>query len=398
MIDFFSPGFNQNPYPVYKTLRDEHPVFFSEQLNAYVLSRYSDVTAALRDPVFTVRNYEFQSEPLHGRTFIQMDGQEHSRYRNVVAPSMRGRELFENLMPMIERTATALMNPLFEKSQADFATEFAARFPVLVIMSMLGLGTENEKDFLRWYRSFVDFIADLGRTPSITERAFQTKEEITSRLLPIIAAKRNNPTDDLLSTMCSTEIDGVKMTDAEIKAFISLLITAGGESTDKMLSLMLRNLLKHPDQLEAVRKDRSLIEKAFAESLRYSPVTHRLMRITNADVEIAGNKIPAESQVLLMLGAAQHDERQFKDPDIFDIYREDLDAARAFSGSANHLAFGAGRHFCVGAMLAKAEIEIAFNKLFDNTVRITLAKDQWPEESGLFTRGIVTLPIQYQLN
>jgi cytochrome P450 len=398
MIDFFSPAFNQNPYTVYKTLRDEHPIFFSEQLNAYVLSRYEDVAAALRNPVFTVKNYEFQSEPLHGRTFIQMDGQEHSRYRNVVAPSMRGRELFENLMPLIERTAETVMKPLFKKNQADFATEFASRFPVLVIMGMLGLDTENEKDFLRWYRSFVDFIADLGRTPAITERAFQTKEEITSRLLPIIAAKRNKPGNDLLSTMCSTEIDGVKMTDAEIKAFISLLITAGGESTDKMLSLMLRNLLKHPDQMEAVRKDRALIERAFAESLRYSPVTHRLMRITDAEVEVQGGKIPEGTQVLLMLGAAQHDERQFKNPESFDIFRGDLDSARAFSGAANHLAFGAGRHFCVGAMLAKAEIEIAFNKLLNHTAHIRLAEGQWPEESGLFTRGITTLAIHYELN
>jgi len=394
-VDLFSAEFNQNPYLFYTEMRDQKPLFFSEQADAYILSRYQDVAAALKDPAFTAKNYEFQSEPLHGKTFIQMDGHQHAQYRNVVSPSLRGRELFEKFLPIIEKTAEELLTPLQRKRNADFAKEFSARFPVMVIMGILGLGSDNETDFLTWYRSFVDFIADLGRTPSITAKAFQTKEEITSRLLPIIAKKRDNLSDDLLSIMCTTEIDGVKMTDEEIKAFISLLITAGGESTDKMLNLMLRNLLSHPEQWQAVQADRSLIAKAFAESLRFSPVTHRLMRITNADVEMNVGKIPANSKVLLMLGAAQHDERQFKNPEQFNIFREDLDASRAFSGAANHLAFGAGRHFCVGAILAKTEIEIAFNKLLGNFTDIELDADEWPAETGIFTRGILNLPIKY---
>jgi len=397
-MDLFSIEFNQNPYLFYREMRERQPLFFSEQADAYVLSRYEDISAALKDPAFTAKNYEFQSEPLHGKTFIQMDGHEHAQYRNVVSPSLRGRELFEKFLPVIERTAEELLAPMKHNNKADFASEFSARFPVMVVMGILGLGSENEKDFLGWYRSFVDFIADLGRTPAITEKAFQTKDEITSRLLPIIAKKRDNLSDDLLSIMCTTEIDGVKMTDHEIKAFISLLITAGGESTDKMLNLMLRNLLSHPQQWEAVQADRSLIARAFAESLRFSPVTHRLMRITNADVELKAGKIPAGSKVLMMLGAAQHDERQFKNPEQFNIFREDLDASRAFSGAANHLAFGAGRHFCVGAILAKTEIEIAFNNLLDKFSNIQLDATEWPTETGLFTRGILTLPIKYNVN
>ncbi len=397
-INLFSPEFDANPYPLYQEIRENHPLFYYAEADAYVLSRFNDVSLAFKNPAFTVKNYEFQSEPLHGRTFIQMDGSEHSKYRNIVAPSIRGRELMQNIVPIIEQTARELYQPFKEKNTADFAVEFAARFPILVIVGLLGLDKKDESSFLTWYRTFVDFIADLGRTPEITEAAFRTKEEITDYLLPIIAHKRDNPADDLLSTMCQSEIDGVRMSDQEIKAFISLLITAGGESTDKMLSLTLRNLLMHPEQLEAVRHDRSLIANAFAESLRFSPVTHRIMRITSEEVEVSGGTIPAEAKVIMLLGAAQHDKQQFDQPEQFNIFREDLDVEKAFSGSANHMAFGAGRHFCVGAMLAKVEMEVAFDQLLDLTTSIELAEPDNIREQGLFTRGIEHLKINYTLS
>jgi pulcherriminic acid synthase len=395
-IDVLSPALNTNPYPFYQQMRDEFPLFYYEPLDAYVISRYADVLHALTNTAFTVRNYEFQSEPLHGRTFIQMDGTEHARYRNIVAPSIRGKQLAEKILPIIEDTSRSIYGTFIPSGKADFAREFSARFPVLVISGLLGLDSADEPKFLEWYRTFVDFIADLGQTPEITERAFRTKEELTDHFLPIIQHKRTHPGDDLLSVMCTREIDGVRMSDLEIKAFISLLITAGGESTDKMLTLMLRNLLKHPEQMKAVRENRALIDKAFVESMRYSPVTHRLMRISSEPVELSGGSIPAEAKVLIMLGAAQHDDRQFSHPEAFDISR-DLDENKAFTGASGHVAFGAGRHFCVGAMLAKAEIQVAFNHLFDRTQAITLDATDFPEESGLFTRGLKELPVKFMV-
>ncbi|MEO1654627.1 MAG: cytochrome P450, partial [Bacteroidota bacterium] len=393
-----SAQFQEAPYLFYKELRDQHPLFFDERLNAYVISRYADISYALQDPSFTVRNYAFQSEPLHGRTFIQMDGLEHSKYRNAVAPHIRGNTLHRKIVPMIEEIAAGLYQNFQGRNQIDFAQSFAARFPILVIVGLLGLNPEDERHFLTWYRRFVAFIADMGQSPEITEEAFRSKEEITNYLMPIIQQKRRHSGQDLLSFMCHYTIDGVRLSDEEIKAFISLLITAGGESTDKMLSLTLRNLLQHPAQMQAVREDRSLIAAAFAESMRYSPVTHRLMRITSAPVELSGGKIPSESSVILLLGAAQHDERQFKNPEHFNLFREDLPIDKAFNGAANHVAFGGGRHFCVGAALAKAEIEIAFNQLFDLTRHIQLDGTTFPSEIGLFTRGLPSLPIAYRLS
>jgi len=393
-MNILGPEFNVDPYPLYKRLRESFPLFYFEPLDAHVLSRYTDIEFALRNEAFTVKNYEFQSEPLHGRTFIQMDGTEHSRYRNIVAPSIRGRQLAEKIMPIIEATSARIYDSFISSGKADFAAEYAARFPVLVISGLLGLDPGDEPRFLAWYRSFVDFIADLGQTPAITAKAFETKEAITDHLLPIIRRKRENPGDDLISLMCTHEIDGVQMDDMEIKSFISLLITAGGESTDKMLSLMLRNLLMCPEQMLQVRENRKLIDNAFVESMRYSPVTHRLMRITNAEVEVSGGVIPANSKVVLLLGSAQRDETKFANPDVFDINRP-VALEKSFTSSAGHLAFGSGRHFCVGAMLAKAEIEVAFNQLFDRTSAIALNAPEFPRESGMFTRGVGALPIRF---
>jgi pulcherriminic acid synthase len=162
-----------------------------------------------------------------------------------------------------------------------------------------------------------------------------------------------------------------------------------------MLSLMLRNLLQHPEQLEAVRSDRSLIDAAFAESMRFSPVTHRLMRITDREVTLPSGTIPAGSQVILLLGAAQHDERHFNEPHRFNIFRQDLDVHKAYTPAANHIAFGMGRHFCVGAMLARAEIQVAFNQLLDLAPKLRPAYTQPPQEHGLFTRGLASLPIRW---
>ena len=137
-INLFSPEFDANPYPLYQEIRENHPLFYYAEADAYVLSRFNDVSLAFKNPAFTVKNYEFQSEPLHGRTFIQMDGSEHSKYRNIVAPSIRGRELMQNIVPIIEQTARELYQPFKEKNTADFAVEFAARFPILVIVGLLG--------------------------------------------------------------------------------------------------------------------------------------------------------------------------------------------------------------------------------------------------------------------
>lgn len=214
-------------------------------------------------------------------------------------------------------------------------------------------------------------------------------------MIPVIQERRENPGDDLLSALCAAEVDGVRMSDEDIKAFCSLLLAAGGETTDKAIASIFANLLANPDQLAAVRADRSLIARAFAETLRVTPPVHMIMRQSAVDVELTGGTVPAGATVTCLIGAANRDENRYKDPDRFDLFREDLTTTTAFSAAADHLAFALGRHFCVGALLAKAEVETGVNQLLDAMPDLRLADGFDPVEQGVFTRGPKALPVRF---
>jgi pulcherriminic acid synthase len=190
-------------------------------------------------------------------------------------------------------------------------------------------------------------------------------------------------------------VDGAGLSDDAICRFGMLMIFAGGETTEKTLATCVRNLVSHPGQLQAVRSDRSLVPRAIAESMRYTAPTHMVPRRTDADAEVSGGTIPADAEVLCFLGSANRDERRFERPDVFDIDREEVDPARAFTGAANHLAFGAGRHFCLGATLAKFEVEGAIQQLLDAMDDIRYADGAAPPDVGLFLRGPRELHLRF---
>ncbi|MGW6512359.1 cytochrome P450, partial [Streptomyces niveus] len=187
----------------------------------------------------------------------------------------------------------------------------------------------------------------------------------------------------------------VRMSDEDIKAFCSLLLAAGGETTDKAIASIFANLLTHPDQLAAVRADRTLIDRAFAETLRFTPPVHMIMRQTAEEVTLSGGTIPPGATVTCLIGAANRDGDRFAEPDTFDIFRDDLTTTTAFSAAADHLAFALGRHFCVGALLAKAEVRAGVDQLLDAMPDLRLADGFDPVEHGVFTRGPRSLPVTF---
>ncbi|WP_405743271.1 cytochrome P450 [Streptomyces sp. NBC_01525] len=393
--DILSPEFHADPHRAYRVLRDDFPLIHHEATDSYVLSRYEDVERAFKDPVFTTDNYDWQLEPVHGRTILQMSGREHAVRRALVAPAFRGRTLETAFLPVIERNARELIDAFRDTGSADLVAQFATRFPINVIVDMLGLDRADHDRFHRWYTAIVGFLGNLAQDPDVAAAGLRTRDEFAAYLLPVIRDRRENPGDDLLSTLCAAEIDGARMSDEDIKAFCSLLLTAGGETTDKALSALMYNLLCHPEQLAAVRADRSLIAPAFAETLRYTPPVHMIMRQPSEDVDIAGGTIPAGATVTCLIGAAGRDERRYAHPGTFDIHRADLAATTAFSAAADHLSFALGRHFCVGALLAKAEVETGVNLLLDALPGLALARGAAPREEGIFTRGLDTLPVRF---
>ncbi|MFD5145764.1 cytochrome P450 [Streptomyces sp. NPDC058401] len=395
--DILSQEFAENPYPVYRALREEAPLFWHKGTQSWLLSRYEDVSRAFKDKegLFTTDNYAWQAEPVHGRTLIQMSGREHASRRALVAPAFRGNALRDQVVPIIERNARELIAAFRDSGSVDLVSGFASLFPISVIADMFGLDRSGQQALGGWYRAFVAFTGNLSGDPEQAAEGARAQAEFAAYMLPVIRNRRENLGDDLLSALCTAEVDGVSMSDEDIKAFCSLLLTAGAETTDKAVAGLFANLLANPDQLAAVRRDRGLIDRAFAETLRHTPPVQMIMRQTAADVTVSGGTIPAGSTVTCLIGAANRDPGRYKDPDAFDLFRDDLTATNAFSAAADHLAFALGRHFCVGALLAKTEVEIAVDQLLDAMPGLRPAAGYDPAAEGVFTRGPKSLRVEF---
>ncbi|MFD4714139.1 cytochrome P450 [Streptomyces sp. NPDC058430] len=395
--DILSPEFAENPYPAYAAMREHSPLIWHEATQSYVISRYADVERVFKDKEsqFTTDNYNWQIEPVHGKTILQLSGREHAVRRALVAPAFRGSDLQEKFLPVIERNSRELIDTFRATGSVDLVGAYATRFPVNVIADMLGLDKADHARFHGWYTTVIAFLGNLSGDKDVAAAGERTRVEFAEYMIPIIRQRRDNLGDDLLSSLCAAEVDGVRMSDEDIKAFCSLLLAAGGETTDKAIASIFANLLTHPEQLDAVRKDRTLIARAFAETLRYTPPVHMIMRQSATDVEVSGGTIPAGATVTCLIGAANRDADRYTDPDRFDIFREDLTATNAFSAAADHLSFALGRHFCVGALLAKAEVEIGVGQLLDAMPDVRLADGFDPVEQGVFTRGPQSLPVRF---
>lgn len=395
--DILSPAFAADPYGAYRIMRESAPLIRHEATNSYLVSRYEDVERVFKDRAgeFTTDNYDWQIEPVHGRTILQLSGGEHAVRRALVAPAFRGTDLREKFLPVIERNARELIDAFRHTGEADLVDAFATRFPVLVIADMLGLDRADHERFHGWYTTVIAFLGNLTGDPEVAAAGERTRREFAEYMIPVIRRRRNAPGDDLLSTLCAAEIDGVRMSDEDIKAFCSLLLAAGGETTDKAIASVFANLLTHPEQLAAVREDRTLVDRAFAETLRHTPPVHMIMRQTACEVELSGGTVPAGATVTCLIGSANRDESRYEAPDRFDIFRSDLTSTTAFSAAADHLAFALGRHFCVGALLARAEVETGVNQLLDAMPDLRLADGFTPTEHGVFTRGPRSLPVRF---
>jgi cytochrome P450 len=404
--DILSAEHSRDPYETYRILLEDYPVVFHEPTQSWLVSRHEDVSALFRNAQVTSDNYEWQLEPVHGRTILQMEGREHTAHRKLLNPFFHGVGL-DRFRPTIAATAQTLAEPFLaretaavrggdrDRGEVDIAYEFTRMFPISVIVEMLDLPQDDHEKFERWYVSIMEFLSNLDGSPEPAEAGLRTRQELADYLLPVIAERRRGDGDDLISLLCRAEVDGEKLTDEDIRGFVSLTLTAGGETTDRGLSSMFSNLLQHPDQLAAVYEDHSLIDDAFAETLRYSPPVHMIMRHATENVELQRVSIPAGSTITCLLAAANRDPRKFADPDRFDIFRTDNDTERAFRASADHVTFADGRHFCVGAMLARTEIQVGAGLLLDQMKDLQLRDGVVPVEEGVFTRAPNHVEVTY---
>jgi len=394
---FFSAEVAADPYAFYRKLRTDAPVHYDPELNGYLISRHADVAKGYRDPVFSSRSYEQIIEPVFGRSLLQMDGKEHARKRALVTPYFRGKGL-EAWQGVIMRSAMAIMGDAtagaaahlagrFEPGQTiDIVEEFCNYLPVYVITEMLGLPREDYPKFKAWYTAHTNFIGAFGSDPEIDRIGRAATAELWEYLTPIIAERRADPGSDLISTLVTAEVEGERFDDIEVKTHITQLLNAGSETTGKALASMIALVLERRELFEEIRDDRSKITAAISETLRYIPPSQMNSRQVTEDVELHGQHIPAGSLVVLMIGSANRDETRFDHADQFDPRRTDLEHEKVFNNTGEHFAFGGGRHFCLGAMLARSEIDVGMNLLMDRFPNMRVAEGFTPTWTGVKAR------------
>jgi pulcherriminic acid synthase len=393
--DIFSPKFAQNPYPFYRIMRNDFALYFHPGAKAYVLSRYDDVRLALTNPDFTTRSYAAQIEPLLGPTVVQLDGSDHARQRRLLAAPFRADRFNAAFAPAIGEVADRLIAGFRDINSVELIQEFVTPFSVAALATVVGLPKSDLGLFRSWYTALLRFGVNLIGDPEVMRAGFAAKDELSVYLQSLVAQGGDSAGQGLLSLLAQVEVEGQRLTNDEIVHFAMLMIFAGGETVEKTLATFVRNLVAHPAQMAALRAEWTLFDRALAESLRFTAPTHMVPRKTRAEVAVSGGTIPAEAEVICFLASANRDERRFAQPDTFNIFRDDLDPESAFNSAARHAAFGMGRHFCLGAMMARVEVEIAVKRLLALSDEISFADGALPPDQGLFLRGPAALPLRF---
>ncbi|POM22549.1 Pulcherriminic acid synthase [Actinomadura rubteroloni] len=383
------PSFETDPYALYERLRDDFPLVRDEPLDAWLVSRHADVRAALTEPRLTPRNYAWQLAPMFGPTVLQMEGREHAAHRAFLTPAFRGRAL-DRLAASVRATAERLAGDVAARiadgDDADLVEAFTRRLPIDVVVRALGLPAEDAPLFQDWYRAGFSYLGNYRQDPATLARGLTSRDELYAYLEPHVAERRARPADDLLSVLCTVRVDGELLPDSMVKGFCGALLGAGGETTDRALASLLANLLQAPHVLAELRADPGLAGAVWAESLRRNPPVHVVLRQADGPVDLPCGRVPDGATVACLVGSANRDPRRFEDPDRFDP-RRSAAVEREFTGASTHLAFGAGRHFCLGAQLARMEAEIAVTVLLERLPDLRWADGFAPVETGLLTRA-----------
>ncbi|WP_405182457.1 cytochrome P450 [Nocardia sp. NBC_01377] len=379
----------RDPYTELARLRREEPVQRIELSTMpgddtkpfFIAYRFEDVQRMLRD------NRTFSSaiiiqafgDVLGRHVMLGMDEPEHGRHRALVSRAFAQKALAKWEDSLVGGVGNELIDRFASKGSADLVTDFTFPYPTQIIAGLLGLPRKDYPQFQRWSISLLSFTIN-------PERGKAASLALEEYFAPILAARRVEPQDDLISRLAVAEIDGEHLSDDEIFSFLRLLLPAGVETTYRALGNLLFGLFSNPEQLEAVRADRSLIPQAIEEAVRWEPPLLTITRIATKDTELGGVAIPEGSSVMPMLGAANRQEDRYEDPDTFDIFRP----------ARPNVGWGYGTHVCLGMHLARLEMRVAINLLLDRLPNLRLDPDgKDPHIRGQVFRSPTSLPVLF---
>lgn len=365
-----------NPYPAWAQQRVSEPVTpiegFSPDQPIYLVLGWDLVEQVLRDnETFSSTSNAVGIGQVMGPMIVGMDGDEHRHYRNIVAYAFRPSAIERIEERIISPVIDSLLDEIAPHGQAELVQAFTSRFPVRVISAMLGVAVEDYEQVHHWTEEI-----NLG--PAHLERSMAASQALRDHLTPIVEDRRKNRRDDLVSDIVHAEVDGEFLDDDHIYGFLRLLFPAGAETTYRASGSLLAALLTHPEVLEAIRADRSQVPALIEESLRWETAVTVLSRVTTKEVELGGVTLPAGTDLLVSPGAANRDPDHFGAPDDWDPDRP----------MQPHMAFGTGRHQCLGMHLARTEMRLAVEKVLDRLPKLRLDLE-YPEPNvvGFAFRG-----------
>jgi cytochrome P450 len=396
-IDLFAPDFKDQAYQLYQKLREEDPVHqitMPNGLTGWIISRYEDGARLLKDSrllsnphsLFTPQQvqsfFPLQKKSFFYKHLLNVDPPDHTRLRSLVQKSFTPSAV-EQLRSRIQRIADELLEPLLEQKQFDLIESYAFPLPIFVISEMLGIPKEDRNKFREWSNAFVSAVNHPERNNQILHKM----EEFYRYLQNLLEERRNNLQDDLISALIQAGTEENRLTEVEIYSMVFLLIIAGHETTVHLIGNGVYSLLQHPEQYERLRAEPNLIHSAIEEFLRYmGPVEVTTNRWAAEPIQLHGKTIAKKDVVLISLASINRDPAKFDDPEKLYITREKND----------HLAFGSGIHYCLGAALARLEGSIAIQTLLERIPHFELAVDpkQLKWIPSMLIRGFQSLPIR----
>ena len=394
-----SAEFLQDPYPDYRSLQEAGAIHWSEDFfgGAWLLTRYADVTAVLRDPRFSVqrvgrwlnscgpgaREQLVEFKRIFARAMLFFDGPSHARLRKAVGDGFRP-SILKDMAPRIRGIVDHLLDSIESQASADFMQDFARPLPALVIADMLDIDSADRADFIAWSDDIAAFIGSPQPTLDLALRAQSSSIALNDYFRSLLPLRRNAPGDDLIGRLIRAQGEGQVITEKELVAQCAMLLFAGHETTRNLLGNGLYWLLRHRDQWTRLRDDPQLMPAAVREMLRFdSPIQYTARRIY-AEVQMHGRTLKRGQLLVPLIGAANRDPARFSDPDRFDIGRDE----------GMHLSFGHGPHVCIGAALTTMEAEIAFSTLMRRLPMLELASPVADWSGNPVYRGLATLPLR----
>ena len=374
-----------DPFPIWEQMRHEHPIFHDTIDNRWLITRYDDAAEVFRNhAIYSAKPYSRFGDVI-GQTMVQLDGKDHDIRRSIVAPVMVGKRLENDYQPLIDGVIDRLLAKLPQSGTFDAMKSITSPLPLKVIATMLGM-PDSYDSYL--YDVTIKVFEALAGTEPAKSLGKAKHEEFALQIDQIITERINSPRSDLITgiTQGRSE-DGQALSRQEIASFITLLLVAGGETTDRTLANFWYVLLKHPESLAKIRSDFSLLEPAISEFMRRDGIVVYEDRELSEDVAWYGQEIKAGEIIRVAMMSANNDETVFADPRAFDIARKDLNLGAEkrpggrSEGIAHHMGFGLGKHFCIGYHLARAEMSSATEKLFTRYEKLAFAPGPEPDLS-----------------